>query len=73
VLGVLSTASYNISLRRELVGHNLLSWNIIVLKMFNIHLNDQHGILRWSLMTNGQFSIRSMYHAILNSNIYNVT
>jgi hypothetical protein len=37
--------------------------------MANIHLNDQHDVLRWSLARRGEFSVRSMYNAILNSNI----
>jgi hypothetical protein len=66
---VLSTVPYNISFRRALVGHNLHSWNSLVLRMVNIHLNDQQDVLRWSPIGRGEFFIRSMYIAILNSNI----
>jgi hypothetical protein len=69
VSNVLSTVPYHISFRRALVGHNLHSWNSLVLRMANIHLNDQHDVLRWSLTRRGEFSVRSMYNAILNSNI----
>jgi hypothetical protein len=55
--------------RRALIGHNILSWNSLVLRMVNVHLNDQDDILRWSLIKMGQFSTRSMYNAILNLNI----
>jgi hypothetical protein len=55
--------------RRALIGHNILSWNSLVLRMVNVHLNDQDDILRWSLIEMGQFSTRSMYNAILNLNI----
>jgi hypothetical protein len=69
VLDVLSTVSYNISFQRALVGHYLHSWNSLVLRMVNIHLNDQQDVLRWSVTKRGEFSVRSMYNAILNSNI----
>jgi hypothetical protein len=52
VSDALSTVPYNISFRRALDGHNHHSWNSLVLRMANIHLNDQHDVLRWSLGEN---------------------
>jgi hypothetical protein len=68
VSNVLSTIPYNIAFQRALVGHNLLSWNSLVLRMVNIHLSDQRDVLNYPLTTSGQFTVRSMYNAVLNSN-----
>jgi hypothetical protein len=66
---VLNTTPFNMSFQRALVGYNLRSWNSLVLRMVNIHLNDQRDVFRWSLTVSHQFTVRSMYNTILNANI----
>jgi hypothetical protein len=66
---VFSMRPLNISFRRSLVGANLHSWHQLVLRIVNMHLNDQSDIFRWSMNSNGQFSVSSMYNAKLDSHI----
>jgi hypothetical protein len=51
------------------VGANLQSWHNLVLNIANIHLNDQPDIFRWALTSSGQFSVSSMYMAMMDSDI----
>jgi hypothetical protein len=69
VADVLNSIPFNMSFRRALVGHNLYSWNSLVLRSVNIHLNDNEDVFKWSLTTSGQLTVRSMYNTILNENI----
>lgn len=57
------------SFRRSLVGQNLICWNNLVTKLANLYLNDQQDVIRWSLTASGQFTVRSMYNAMINSDI----
>jgi hypothetical protein len=66
---VFSTTPLNVSFRRSLVGANLQSWHNLVLNIANIHLNDQPDIFRWVLTSSGQFSVSSMYMAMMDSDI----
>jgi hypothetical protein len=47
---VFSTIPLNISFRRSLVGANLQAWHNLVMRIADIHLNDQLDIFKWSLM-----------------------
>jgi hypothetical protein len=66
---IFSTRPLNISFRRRLVNANLQSWHNLVFSIASIHFNDQSDIFRRSLNSSGQFSVISMYQAILDSNI----
>jgi hypothetical protein len=66
---VFSTTPLNVSFRRSLVGVNLQSWHDLVHTITNIHLNDQPDIFRWALASSGQFSVSSMYMAMIDSDI----
>jgi hypothetical protein len=66
---VFSTRPLNVSFRRNLVAANLQSWHNLILRIANIHLNDQSDVFRWSLKSDGQFSVSSMYQALLDSAI----
>jgi hypothetical protein len=69
VADVLNFIPFNMSFGRALVGHNLHSWNSLVLILVNMHLNDNEDVFKWPLTTSGQFTVRSMYNTILNENI----
>jgi hypothetical protein len=49
--------------------HDKLSGHNLVLEIANLHLNDQSDTFRWTLTSSGQFSVSSMYHAMLDSDI----
>jgi hypothetical protein len=63
IANALSIVPLNISFRRSLVDANL------VMRIAQVHLNDQPNIFRWSLKSDGQFSVSSMYSALLDTRI----
>jgi hypothetical protein len=58
----------NISFRRNLAGDKWLSWLDLVERLMNIHLTDEKNTFIWKLTKSGQFSVRSLYAALLNGN-----
>jgi hypothetical protein len=69
VVDIFSATLLILSFRRSLVAENLHSWHNLVLRIANIHLTEPPGVFRWSLKSDGQFSVSTMYQAILDSNI----
>jgi hypothetical protein len=69
IANIFSTRPLNISFRRSLVDANLQSWYNLVLRIADIQLTDQMDIFRWPLNSSGQFSVSSMYQAMLDSDI----
>jgi hypothetical protein len=67
VAHVLSATPLNISFRRYLTGNNLVLWNNLVVRIALVQLADSNDIFRWNLYQNGQFSIHSMYQALINN------
>jgi hypothetical protein len=51
------------------VAKNLYSWNHLVLRVSHIHLRERTYIFRWSLKYNDNFSVSSMYQALLDIDI----
>jgi hypothetical protein len=69
VANIFSTRLFNVSFIRTLVAENLQSWHELVMRITNIHLNEQSDVFRWSLKSDGHFFMTSMYQALLDSDI----
>jgi hypothetical protein len=54
-----------VAFRRSLVGNNLQAWHHLVAKIVNAQLIDKRDTFMWSLKQNGQFTVRSMYNALI--------
>jgi hypothetical protein len=65
VASVFRTISLNISFRRGLVGNNLNQWYRLVARVAHIRLNEVHDRFIWDLIQNDNFSISSMYKALI--------
>lgn len=66
---VMSTTPLNVSFRRSIVGPKLVEWNDLISRLANITLSNEKDCFIWSLHKNGHFSVKSMYNAIINSNV----
>jgi hypothetical protein len=55
----------NVSFRRDLSGQRLVSWNALLIRLADIHLEPGHDKFHWNLHENGKFSIASMYNALI--------
>jgi hypothetical protein len=69
IADVFSTRPLNVSFRRNLVAANLQSWRHLVLRIANIHLNKHPDVFRWTIRSDGKFSVSSMYQSLLDSDI----
>jgi hypothetical protein len=57
------------SFRRDLLGQRLVSWNALLLRLANIHLQPGHDEFRRNLHENGKFSVAFMYNALIQPDI----
>jgi hypothetical protein len=66
---VLETSPPNVSFRRDLPGQRLVSWNALLLRLANIHLQPGHDEFRCNLHENGKFLVASMYNALIQPDL----
>jgi hypothetical protein len=65
VASVFSSIPLNISFRIGLVGNNLRHWHNLVAMVAHNRLNRAVDVFVWGLYQNGQFSVKSMYNALI--------
>jgi hypothetical protein len=66
---VLSAAPLSISFRRYLSDNNLILWNNLIGRIALVQLVDTEDVFQWDLYQSGQFSIHSMYLALINNGL----
>jgi hypothetical protein len=66
VENMLSTMPLNVSFRRILT-ENLMLWNDLVRRIMHVHLNNHKDMFIWNLHQHGQFTVHSMYLALINN------
>jgi hypothetical protein len=66
---VLIAAPLSISFRRYLSGNNLILWNNLIGRIALVQLVDTEDVFQWDLYQSGQFSIHSMYLALINNGL----
>ena len=64
---VMAFVPLNVSFRRDLVGQNLTHWHKLCVSIVHIQMNNTSDYFRWNYHQNGQFSVRSMYLALINN------
>ena len=62
---VLATSPPNVSFRRSLFGPRQASWLVLLQRLASVQLTQGPDKFRWSLKENGQFSVDSMYKALI--------
>jgi len=68
VASVLQSIPLNIHFRRTLAGSHWETWIHLVSRPMEVQLSQQPNQLRWKLTRNGEFSVKSMYMDVINSN-----
>jgi len=63
---VISSVPLNVSFRRNLIGRNLDDWQELVYLTSNVQITDSPDRCIWSLHKSGQFSVHSMYAALMD-------
>jgi hypothetical protein len=69
VESVLSTVHLNVSFRRFLNQNNLVLWNDLVGRITHVRHNDQADVFVWNLHQHGQFSVKSLYLALISNGV----
>ena len=59
----------NVTFRRDLIDTRLESWNTLLQRLSTIQLSSGADVFRWSLQKNGQFTVDSMYRALLQPEV----
>ena len=59
----------NVTFRRDLIGPRLQSWYILLQRLSTVQLSHGSDVFRWNLHGNGQFSVESMYRALIQSDV----
>jgi hypothetical protein len=62
---VLETNPPNVTFRRNLYGPRLVSWEVLLQRLANVHLTGGRDEFHWNLHENGKFSVSSMYNALI--------
>ena len=68
---MLSTPSPNLSWRRDIIGQNLMQWNILVSRLVNINLTEEQDEFKWELDPTGVFTVKTYFCGLINQNISN--
>ena len=66
---VMQSSPLNMTFRRTLVGPRLVMWEALIGRLTDVQLSQGHDEFRWNLNVNGQFTVESMYRALIHSNI----
>jgi hypothetical protein len=49
------------------VGHNLVLWHNLVPRLVHVRLNTEKDYFSWNLTLSGQFTVQSMYRAMISN------
>jgi hypothetical protein len=65
---IMATSPLNISFRRALVDNNLRDCLALVARISHVQLTEGSDLLKWSLTKSGLFTVRSLYHHLIDTN-----
>jgi hypothetical protein len=65
----MATSPPDVTFMRDLLGPRLVAWNALLQCLATVHLSPQPDKFCWNLLKNGEFSMDSMYNALIHQNI----
>jgi hypothetical protein len=65
----METSPPNVTFKKDLSGIRLVSWNALLQRLANIHLQTGPDEFRWNLHENGKFLFDSMYNALIQPDV----
>ncbi|WVZ92389.1 hypothetical protein U9M48_038460, partial [Paspalum notatum var. saurae] len=69
---VLNSSPPNLSWRRQLVGPKQIAWIELRTRIEGIVLSHGQIVFYWNLSSNGKFSVKSLYDALMMTNLPNI-
>jgi hypothetical protein len=67
VASIFGMVPLNVSFKRALVGENMRLWYLLVIRVAQVELCGDNDFFKYDLSVLGQFSVKSMYRALLNN------
>jgi hypothetical protein len=67
-----STVPLNVYFRMFLNQNNRRLWNELVGRIMHVRLNDQVDVFIWNLHQNGQYTVKSLYLALISNYVINM-
>jgi hypothetical protein len=64
---IMATSPLNISFRRALVENNRREWLGLVAQISHVQLTEGSDFFKWSLTKSGLFTVRSLYHHLIDT------
>jgi hypothetical protein len=65
----MATSPLNVTFIRDLIGPRLVAWNVLLHRLASVQPSPGADEFRWNLHANGNFSVDSMYKALILSKI----
>jgi hypothetical protein len=62
----MATSHPDVTFRRDLLGQRLVAWNVFLQRLASVQLSPGPDEFRWNLHKNGEFSVDSMYNALIH-------
>jgi hypothetical protein len=59
----------NVAFRTDISGQRLVSWNALLQRLANVHLQDGPDEFCWNLHENRKFYVDSMYNALIQPDV----
>jgi hypothetical protein len=72
VESVLGTVPLNVSFCRFLNHNNVVLWNELIRRIMHVQLNDQQDVFTWNLHQHGQYTVHSLYLALISNGMTNM-
>jgi hypothetical protein len=66
---VLESNPPNVTFRRNLYSHRLVSWGNLLQRLASVQLTYGKDEFQWNLHENGKFSVASIYNALISSGL----
>ena len=66
VANVLGTVPINLPFRRVIIGNNRTHWMNLVERLMRVKLGDGEDTFKWTLTSNGTFTVKSYCEDLLN-------
>jgi hypothetical protein len=66
---VMATSPPDVTFMRDLIGQRLVAWNALLQHLATVQLSSGPDEFRWNLLKNGEFSVDSMYNALIHLDV----
>jgi hypothetical protein len=66
---LMATSPPDVMFRRDLIGQRVVTWNDLLQRLATVQLSSGPDEFHWNLLKNGEFSVDSMYNALIHLDV----